>query len=183
MSIDFAPVDEHVEFPPLGTAAATLEDTPQVIGDESITNEKLAGGISPTKLALLGLRAELGAPQTIADASGEDVLFDTVSLNQGFTDPGATFTDFGVPFAGMYLLTAQVIWESDTTGARNCNIQVNGTTEIGDRRPADATTRTPVSGSAILEAGDLVGIQVTQTSGGNLDLNTAVLTAVYLGAI
>lgn len=180
---DFIGIDDHVEFPALGTVASTLEDTPQVIGDESITNEKLAGGISPTKLTLLGLRAELGTPQTTADATGEDVLFDTTSLNQGFSDPGVTFTDFAVPFSGMYLLTAQVVWESDTTGARNCNIQVNGSTEIGDRRPADATTRTPVSGSAVLEGGDLVGIQVSQTSGGNLDLNTAVLTAVYLGAI
>ena len=73
-------------------------------------------------------------------------------------------------------ITMTLSWPTNSTGYRQINALINGAQREGapyDRRDAVASggTFTTVSSSVVVAAGDVVGINVLQTSGGAL--NTA----------
>jgi len=79
--------------------------------------------------------------------------------------------------AGTYLITGNVAWAVNATGARRMAIRVNGTAPfyaIVDGRPYDTSTNQvnwiELSTIIKLNVGDYVELIVFQTSGGNLDV-------------
>lgn len=138
----------------------------------SITDDKLAGGISPLKISGVGIKVYLSAAnQTITTgAAGEDITFDTVAFNQSFEDPGASFTTVSIPYTGVYLLQAAVEWSNVDTGGRTVIFEVNGTEVEGERKKANNTSRSTVTAVRQLSAGDTVGLHVEHDVGADTDV-------------
>lgn len=82
---------------------------------------------------------------------------------------------FTAPVAGLYLVTATVTWNGNSTGTRQIGVRVNGTTTYsGERIGVDGASITfvqSISRMVRLAAGDYVEAVVVQTSGGALDVD------------
>jgi hypothetical protein len=154
-----------------------------------ITDDKLASGIDPRKLQLFGAKVYVSANQATADAVAELLVFDTAVFDQGALHTGSTWTVLTIPFDGVWSVIAQVTWESNSTGDRQVFLQVNGVNLDGcaHNRAAAVRTRQNVPVARRFEAGDTIGVSVTQSSTGNLDViggeNNASLSAVFMGSI
>lgn len=168
----FDPVfPDEGEWPAINPLAQDTRVTPNIVAG-SITNDKLAGGISPTKFQGVGVKVYNTAVEEIADSTTTDLSsFDTVVFNQGFQAPSATAANpITVPFSGVYLIQLSTIWENNNTGGRTVRVTINGSTTEEDGRGANGTTGSFLTAVRKLTAGDTVGKQVRQSSGGPLDV-------------
>jgi hypothetical protein len=150
----------------------------------SIENRHISS-VSAEKIVNIGIKVYGANAQETADATPEDAEYDTVAFNQGFEDPGATFGTVTVPRGGAYDITVSTEWESNDTGRRSTLIEINGTAVEGDVRHANNTSRSTVHATRVLEEGDTIGVNYTQTSTGALDVNGGEddrsLTVMYRG--
>lgn len=139
-----------------------------------------AGSVTPAKISgVPTVRAFHNANQSIpGNAAFTTVLlnserFDTASMHR--TDVDTSRLTIATP--GIYLLTANVTWESNGTGAREVNIRKNGTALIARVvQPGDAaanTTDQSATTVAKLAAGDFVEVVVRQNSGAALNILAA----------
>jgi hypothetical protein len=87
--------------------------------------------------------------------------------------------------AGKYLISADVEWAGKTTGYRITAIYLNGATLIGQVSSPPLLTAVSMAQSVsiiyALVATDYVEVRVTQTSGGNLNVQrTADYTPLFM---
>jgi hypothetical protein len=144
---------------------------------DSVAAAEIAGGavgVSEHASALpAGGLTHAGAQEMPGDGSFNVLDFDDERYDQG----GTHFTNNAIdhilsaPVNGIYLITAAVRWESNTTGFRNIVIDKNNGTSLAQQDiPASGLTHQTISTVAALAAGDDITIDVRQTSGGNLDV-------------
>jgi hypothetical protein len=176
------------EFPPINPVSADPRVATE-IPDGSITDSKVAAGISPKKLAMIGAKVYMAAAQAITTGStGELLGWDTEVFDQGnFWTSGETMA---VPETGVYIIAAVVEFASDGTGEyRRAHIQINATDcEGATTKPlTGVATRFTITTVRKLTAGDTIGVRVAHDKGSNLNANggeeSAALSAVFLGAI
>jgi hypothetical protein len=134
-----------------------------------------------TDTAMLGVKNPVGSigvrstNQTIGNAAFTDMTWPTEEFDNmaGFTAGGSVIT---VSVAGVYNVKAGVKFPANGTGTRSMLIIIDGVELPGgsdERIPtAAASTRMTVSADVKLNAGQQVKIQVFQSSGGNLDVQT-----------
>lgn len=159
-----------------------------VIPDNSIEDHHVRS-ISPRKVKLVGIKVYRSSDLTVADVTTTAVTYNTTSYRSSFVAPAATFTTVEVPYTGVYLLQAAIEWDANGTNNRVAWFNVNGTQYEADTRLGTATnpTRVTVFATRRLTAGDDVGVDVRQNTGGPLDINggeaTNSLSVVLLGSL
>lgn len=120
---------------------------------------------------------EYGTSDFTVEQAGFPVMYDDASFTWTIP-PGLD---------GVWFLHGVVRWDSDTTGNRNVRILVNGSDAIYNYRSdaMDVENSLPIICSHLFEAGDYFEIQVTQSSGGALNIiggtDTVFLIAEYRG--
>lgn len=123
-------------------------------------------------------RVTHSAAQPLAHSTFTTLAFDTERQDPfGMHDPVLDNSRLTVAHDGFYILGAQVVFASNTTGARIALLRVNGGGYVGrfsyipsvggHQHTVSATTAT------FLAAGDFVEAQVWQNSGGALDVQVA----------
>lgn len=135
----------------------------------------------------IGVRALRGTAQSIVTSTWDDVDFTSADTfdTDVFHDTGVNPERVTIPagLAGKYLILGFTYWAANATGVRYISITKNGTRQ-GDY-PLDAvnTVNSPNTQTEVMElvAGDYIGLQVHQTSGGNLDVSGR-LTLIKLDA-
>ena len=191
MSQDFKRVRPFDDFPPLEVAAGDTR-TPTFVPDGSITDAQIAGGISPTKLRLIGTKVYNSATQAIGDSANTVLTFDTENFDTmaGWTS-GAS-SKITVAQTGIYVITANVCW--DTTSFANSRyivrLPINGSLFEGDSRRGFTTAqsvRHTLSSVRKLTNGDYLEVNVNQNTGGNLNVLAGEadcsFDAVFMGTI
>ena len=142
-------------------------------------SEIARGAVGPGELAQLpGARVYLAEGTRIDLATGTrtTLSFGASAYNQGGVWSDAQPDRLTAPVAGVYQVTAGVVFEDNGSGARGLWIvdAVSGAVFSGDRENGVSVAgRTEMSESAVvrLDAGQAVSVQVEQTA----DLNVAVL--------
>jgi hypothetical protein len=182
--MSFAPIrPDDGEWPPSNPEFSKPTESVS-IPDGSITDAKIAGGISPLKIAQVVIKVSLSGAQTVTTATDEVVEYDTTVLNQGYAAMASNVIT--LPYGGMYLITIRGQWASDGTGRRRMTVQINSVdTDVLDHQHIGGTV-THVSGaSGVLQAdaGDLLRARCFQTSGGNLALDSSQLSIIFLGPV
>ena len=121
---------------------------------------------SDTYGAVVGRSAVLST----ANNTNTYVAMTTESYDYGWH--AASASAIVVPIAGVYLVTANVSFASNTTGIRSIAIQANRTTNLAVQTEDDpqGVTNISVSGLVYLAAGDDIELLAYQNSGGALDL-------------
>lgn len=138
------------------------------IAERSIEKQHIQS-VSPLAVQNIGIKVYRSTAQTFTTAVGADVTFDSVAFNQGFEDPGSSFTAVVAPYTGVYIIVASTRWSTNSTGARTVTLRVNATQMETDTRGAQAQSASVVSAIRFMDAGDEVEKRLTQSSGGNLD--------------
>lgn len=121
-----------------------------------------------------GVAAELSWDAETEDLSG---MHDNVTNNGRLTVPAGA--------AGLYLVLLEVDFAASAAGDRNAQIYKNGSggtliAQASVRATGGGGATVPVSGLCRLAVGDYVNAYATQSSGGNLNVNT---TASWFGAV
>jgi hypothetical protein len=98
--------------------------------------------------------------------------YDTDTMHSTVTDNSR----ITINTAGVYVVTANILFEGNATGARHVELRLNGTTIIGYVVATPTGTvgqRVEVTTQWKFAATDYVEVRVTQTSGGALNVQTA----------
>lgn len=131
-------------------------------------------------------RVSMSAPQTIANVTGTDLVFDTESWDVGpIHSGGGAAANLIAPLAGIYEGVLLVVWAADATGVRLAQVVANGSTEVAALGPLPGTAadelRMPVPYEIFLGAGDyLRGVVYQDGVGGGLNAS-ASMTMRYVG--
>jgi hypothetical protein len=140
----------------------------------SVSNDKLANGISPTKLQGIGAKVYNSAVQGTADGVAEFLEPNTISFDEGaFWDSGDA-TKLTAPYNGVYLFSGYADFAADVDGDRVGKLCINGAAQVTKSEVsvgAGKSTQVLVSVPIKLNAGDYVQFEVTQTAGGALNVN------------
>lgn len=161
---EFAPVNPIV--PRVRTAAFTP--------DLSVTDDKVAYGISPRKMRLIGAKVFRSTNQSITSGSATAMSFDSEAYDEGGFWTIDAPTRLTVPYDGVYALTLYADFNSNDLGDRRGTVNINGVVTI-------AVVRTPTVGRATallltltqrFTAGDYIEYAVTQTSGVALNVQS-----------
>jgi hypothetical protein len=187
------------DWPPVVPGTPQGDDVTNVtnsvaVPDLSITTDKLAAGaVTDDKVTSVGVAKLVGVfikvyrstDQTIATGNtGEDITFNTVTFNQGFAAPAATFTTVAIPVTGIWLLTASVQWANLDTGGRASTFYINAAGVEGSRVKANNTSRQTLQAVRLLTAADTLGLHVAHDVGSATTVtggaNTLNLSAVLL---
>lgn len=127
------------------------------------------------------------ATQSIANDTGTNILFtgsdlrDTAAYHDTVTNSDQVVIPVG--YGGWYVVTAGVDWAASSVGRRQLLVTVNGTGVIAGRYPpvnAGVSNQT-VTGELLLAAGNVVRLNVAQTSGGALNA-TARMSVRWVAA-
>ena len=130
----------------------------------------------------IGASVYPSAQQTIANVTFTNVNWDTESYDtNGFHDNSINNDRFTIPagFGGKYLLTANATWVSNSVGERILVFTKNGSQAGGWVRALNGSSEALGQSTTFvldLSPGDYVGVQVYQTSGGNLNLHESAGT-------
>lgn len=120
--------------------------------------------------------------------NGGIVDFTSASIDTaGLWDAGEP-SRLTIPIAGVYAVAGQARVEFNATGLRGLTLQLNGADVIDSEMRVDAassTTYTALIAYALLECqvGDYLELEVSQTSGGDLDATPATLSAHWVGVL
>jgi len=128
-----------------------------------------------------GVKLRRVATQSIGNATGVDINWDTEDRDSD-SYIGVTSSTVTIPsgLAGVYVVTAGVLWASDPTTAGPSHIQIS----MGGRFWRDSTTalnalstRRTVTAIDELAVADTLTVEVYQTTGGSINVTTAWLQA------
>lgn len=131
----------------------------------------------------IGVRVYNSTGQTITTATPTALTFDSENYDtDAFHSTSSDTSRLTVPtgYGGYYMVGANIIWTATAAGRRYLRLQTNGTTivagvEIGSVADATGVPSQHISVPLLLSAGDYVEVVVLQSSGGNLNISTAVL--------
>lgn len=122
--------------------------------------------------------------QSIPNSTDTLIIFNTESIDSAsMVDLDVNSTRVTIPRAGTYIVAAQFVWASNSTGRRYASIQKNGLALFRFRQTALETSEMTVSGLVACAVSDYFELLVNQTSGGALDIvaGGANLMAVRIG--
>jgi hypothetical protein len=166
----------------LGTVPKAGSVVPGVIGTAALAD----GAVTPAKQAPVAAASVLRlSPETIATATGTTLhadfeIFDTANLHDTTTNTEILVA----PVAGMYVVSATVLWDANSTGYRNTTL-VGPTgsfaAAIGPPTASPAVTAQQVSGVERMFPGQSVRVEVIQGSGGNLNARLSRFEITYVG--
>lgn len=130
-----------------------------------------------------GARVFNSTGQTITTATPTALTFDSENYDtSAFHSTSSNTSRLTIPTGldGYYIVGANIFWTATAGGRRYLRLQTNGTTivagvEIGSVADATAAPSQMVEVPLLLSAGDYVEVVVLQSSGGNLNISTAVL--------
>ncbi len=152
----------------------------------SVSNDQLAGNISPLKLQGVVMKVVMTIAQAVPDAIETVVEFATEELNQGFGSLDTSARTIALPHSGMYLATIRGQWASNGVGRRRLTLQISAVdTDIQDHQNIGGVV-THVSGTAGVfqgTAGTLVRVRAFQTSTASLNLDNAQMSLIFLGPV
>ena len=125
---------------------------------------------------LVGARVYDASDQTIANATGTAVAFDTEMYDTGgFHDNSTNNSRLTAPVSGYYIITGHIRFYGNATGIRWISIREGGDTGIArqyNSSPGAGDIVLSVATIYYLAASEYVELMVYQDSGGNLDTRT-----------
>jgi len=137
------------------------------------------------------------ANQTYTTGVTANVLFDTIAFDTWNGQAEGAMADhlnerIIIRIAGLYLVTAAVVFAANATGSRVLNLLLNGGTQKRDAELGHAGANNVLACSTLipLDPGDFINATASQASGGNLDIlatggsgdpDGVLLSAVWLG--
>ena len=151
------------------------------------SSEVAAGSVSPGKLGTFpAVHATTTASVSTTNGATKIVPFnseryDTANMHSTTTNNHI----LKAPINGKYLVTANIIWDFNSTGVRILKVErVNSSGTLvrdvgGSRQVASGQSNQSVSGIVDLAAGEGVQMSVIQDSGGSLNLAHSVGTNNY----
>lgn len=140
------------------------------LADGAVTAEK-HGAVPAARVTNSVAQAAMSVP-TVNVLTFDSERFDTAGLHDSSANP----TRLTAPIAGLYVVTANVSWDSmSNVGARELALRRNGTDivarDVVAPSPAPNTTEQTLTTVASLAAGDFVEVTLRQNSGGPLPVN------------
>jgi hypothetical protein len=154
--------------------------------NNSVSSAKIRNGeVAPEDLrtdARLPTRPTANVFHSANQSVPGNAAFTSIAFNsERFDASGMHRTDIDtgrvtIATPGVYLLSANITWAANGTGAREVNIRKNGTTILSRVvQPGDPvnTTDQVATTTALLAAGDFVEVVVRQNSGVGLNVLTA----------
>ncbi len=150
--------------PSIGAGAVGAE----AVADGSLGTPEFASTIPAAQVTNL-------VDETITNADFTNLTFNSERYDSaGMHDNVSNNSRLTAPVAGIYLLTAQVFWDSSSVGQRTLSLATNETTVAADLIPAGSFAEVQhVSTVAKLAAGQFVEVVVYQDSGASLKVNLA----------
>jgi hypothetical protein len=147
----------------------------------------IAGGRMNSILRTPGACGNVATPISIRDTTPTMVGFDGAAWDNDrmINVAGVHPTRVAIVTPGIYAISANVLFSANARGVRYLRVFRRGTDYIaGIELPAGTVSGTLLSVSAIreLEAGDYLQLEVYQSSGGALDLNSARLAVQRLSS-
>ena len=124
----------------------------------------------------------MSGERLLIEFSADMVEFDT----GGFYDEGVSATGLMAREPGTYVVTGEIAWSSESPAGLRAVELIQGdelviATVSGPAVRADFPTTQQVHAIVRLEAADLVHLGALQGSGGELAIDSAVLSAAFLG--
>ena len=165
----------------MGSEIGTSSDWNTYVRDNELYLKSIVDGVS-----FSGVQVRRAATQAITTATETDVSFDTETLDfGGWWASGTTITVPAGAIPSGYttvaiILQASAKFASNGTGARRITLLKNGAS-VGTWQVSALTgdvTDVQVFSVTTVAAADTVKLDVYQTSGGNLNINEAVLTVL-----
>jgi hypothetical protein len=138
-----------------------------------------ANAYTDSAVAFSGALVAITANQSINDATPTFIAFNTETYDtDSYHDNATNPTRLTIPDDGWYVVAGSAVFASNATGYRRLQIFLNGIGFVG--RPAAlqnavsgiATSISVTSAAVFLSAGDYLEFEVTQTSGGALNVLT-----------
>lgn len=145
---------------------------------------------------VLGMVAPEGPPSvfvrqdgtvSIANATNATVTFDT-TVYDPWNMLESTSTQLTIPATGIYSVAGYANWNSNATGMRRIFLSVNGSSSFASQwfnqigaNTGGATIQSVTAPGISLSKGDTVALRVYHEAGSALNLNSARLSAVYVG--
>jgi len=133
---------------------------------------------SETDTRVVAMTTGRAATQSIPDSTGTLVAFDAaISDTHGAWNTGTSL--YTIPVPGWYRITTQVSFAASSTNGREVRLRVNGSNirTLAYIFDPTASAGTFLNGATeyLFNAGDTVGIQVFQNSGGALNVGGSVV--------
>ncbi len=150
--------------------------TGEDVANGSLTGADLAAGtVGPANLAQIpSARVRRTATQSIPSGGFTAIQLTSETYDhQGLHSTATNNTRLTAPIGGVYLITANVFWADNTTGARDLGIAVNGAfVAFVGQAATSATSEVPLSVTTVylMNAGDFAEAKVEQTTGAALNL-------------
>ena len=160
------------------------------IADISISDIKLANISTPNKVEITALNyishvsTYLSSPQTLSHNVSTVINFDSINVDLASEMSGSTFTT--AASGNGYMIGLYCNFDTSSAGARILQLRLNGsgfwqskfpgTSQVVFAKLVDATVDEVIDLTILhvpLTTGDTVDAIVTQSSGGDLDLNFA----------
>ena len=138
----------------------------------------ISGGSGGSSSAFSGALLTLSADQTISSGFGKtNVLFDTVITDTDSYYTASTKGSFFAPFAGYFVIKAQLSCDTSSSGIRNIEISSPSPTSkeyASIQFDAEQSIIQCISPPVYFASGIRVVCQTNQTSGVSLDVNAPV---------
>lgn len=138
--------------------------------DNYIAVERISGPSQIAANEVIAARLN-GTNQSVATATDTDMDFASSSFDTH--GAGSTGSDnYTLPASGKYLVKAQISWSANATGTREIKIVQDGTDRYIFNEDARASGEHDMIISGLIDGnkGDVITIELRQTSGGNLSL-------------
>lgn len=152
----------------------------------------LSNGIDQLSLLLTGVvaprsyiptaTAKITSTQSIANRTDTLVTFDSAGVNNDVIWVAAS-SAFVIKSGGIYVVYGQACWAPNASGTRSCSVLLNGTAPDGNGialaaegavSSTDRTTLCCQTQPLVLAPGAAVYFNVWQSSGGSLNIDTAL---------
>jgi hypothetical protein len=115
------------------------------------------------------------ATQVIPNNTSTLISWDTTDFDtSGFVAGALPLTLLTIPFSGLYLASAGVLWQGGQVSELSMNFQKNGTNNFGQTGIPNNTLSSSIGCDLSYlfnaTAGDTIGVNVFQASGGNVNV-------------
>ena len=155
---------------------AQIQALAEAIDDALVASQALIAGIVARKAGRMSSVTAQAIPNNAVTAG----TFTTEDFdNDNMINIGGSNTNLVIQTAGVYLVTGTATWAANAVGVREAQIFKNGVAVAGFRafNAAALQSGTPVTHLVVGAPGDILTLQLFQTSGGALNCNSKVFSA------